>query len=76
MTRPSFLDAYLVASGYMGSPVAGVVRRDRHVWRVFRFGVAAADQPLQAFATREEAGSHLLSLGGEPVDVSRPRSGA
>ncbi|TDW91090.1 hypothetical protein EV647_4658 [Kribbella sp. VKM Ac-2566] len=59
-TRPSFLDAYLVAENSMGAPMIGVVRKHRNVWRALRFGVGADQQPREAFATREEAGAYLL----------------
>lgn len=60
--RPSFLDAYLVAENSMGAPAIGVVRKERNVWRVLRFGVDADQQPRHGFPTREEAGSYLLEL--------------
>ncbi len=60
--RPSFLDAYLVAIDSLGSPPVGVVRKDRHVWRIIRFAVPMSEQPREAFATREEAGRRLLEL--------------
>lgn len=59
--RPTFRDAYLVDSATDGVP-AGVVRRDRNVWRIYRFDVALATQPREVFATREEAGQRLLEL--------------
>ena len=59
--RPTFRDAYLV-DGISDTFPAGVVRRDRNVWRVYRFGVATTQQPREAFATREEAGQRLLEL--------------
>jgi len=59
-TRPSFLDAYLVAENSIGGPVVGVVRKDRNVWGILRFGVPADQQPREAFATREEAGTRLV----------------
>jgi len=59
--RPTFRDAYLVEES-MGGPAVGVVRRDRAVWRVIRFGVSDDRQPREVFATREEAGAHLLEL--------------
>jgi hypothetical protein len=64
--RPSFLDAYLVAENSMGAPAIGVVRKERNVWRVLRFGVAADQQPREAFATREEAGARLLEMEERP----------
>lgn len=60
--RPSFLDAYLVAENSMGAPAIGVVRKDRHVWRILRFGVGADQQPREAFATRQEAGAYLFEI--------------
>lgn len=45
--RPSFLDAYLVAENSMGAPAIGVVRKERNIWRVLRFGVDADQQPRQ-----------------------------
>ena len=60
--RPSFLDAYLVATDSMGSEVVGVVRKSRNVWRIMRFGVSDEKQPRDVFATREEAGQALLAL--------------
>lgn len=60
--RPTFLDAYLVAEDSMGAPAVGVVRRERHVWRIMLFGVPPAQQPPEAFATREQAGTRLLAL--------------
>ncbi len=59
--RPTFRDAYLVDATGDGFP-AGVVRRERNVWRIFRFGIEQANQPREAFATREEAGLRLLEL--------------
>ena len=66
-TRPTFRDAYLVDAADTGMP-AGVVRRERNVWRIFQFGVGAATQPREAFATREEAGRRLLEL----ASITRP----
>jgi len=60
--RPSFLDAYLVAANSMDAPTVGVVRKDRHVWRIMRFGLPVDQQPREAFATREEAGQRLMHL--------------
>jgi hypothetical protein len=60
--RPSFLDAYLVADDSMGAPIVGVVRKERNVWRILRFGLPLDQQPREAFATREEAGVQLLEL--------------
>lgn len=60
--RPSFLDAYLVATASMGAPLAGVVRKQGNVWRILRFGVAHDEQPRKVFATRREAGTRLLEL--------------
>lgn len=60
--RPSFLDAYLVATDSMGSPPLGVVRKDRNVWRIIRFGIPMDAQMREAYATREEAGRRLLEL--------------
>lgn len=60
--RPTFRNAYLVESR---DGVVGVVRRDRSIWKVFRFGVAWTDQPAEAFATREEAGLQLIHLAAE-----------
>ena len=59
--RPSFLDAYLVAENSMGAPV-GVVRKERNVWKILRFGVPTDQQPREAFATRQEAGARLLEI--------------
>ena len=61
-TTPSFLDAYLVAANSYGAAAIGVVRKDRNVWRIMRFGLAPEDQPREAFATRLEAGRRLLEL--------------
>ena len=69
MSRPSFLDAYLVAPDSMGSPAVGAVRKDRTVWRPILFGTPATEQPAIAFATREEAGQRLLQHCGEPWPV-------
>jgi hypothetical protein len=60
--RPSFLDAYLVAANSMGALPVGVVRRERNVWRILRFGVPADQQPPEALATREEAGTRLMEM--------------
>jgi hypothetical protein len=64
ISRPSFLDAYLVAAHSMGASPVGVVRKERNVWRIMRFGVPADQQPREAFATREEAGTRLMELAG------------
>lgn len=60
--RPSFLDAYLVAESSMGAVPVGVVRRERNVWRILRFGMPSDQQPREAFATREEAGVRLMEM--------------
>jgi hypothetical protein len=61
-SRPSFLDAYLVAENSRGALPVGVVRKDRNVWRILQFGIPGDQQPREAFATREEAGARLLEL--------------
>jgi hypothetical protein len=63
-SRPSFLNAYLVAENATGAPPVGVVRKDRNVWRILRFGVPTDEQPRDAFRTRDEAGARLLELTG------------
>jgi hypothetical protein len=60
--RPSFLGAYLVAANSMGAVPLGVVRRERNVWRILRFGVPSEQQPREALATREEAGIRLMEM--------------
>lgn len=62
--RPSFLNAYLVATDSMGSPPVGAVRKDGHVWRILRFDLPMNKQPRDVFATREDAGRRLLELAG------------
>jgi hypothetical protein len=64
--KPTFLDAYLVANR-TGDVLVGVVRRDRHVWRIMRFGLPVDQQPQEVFATRAEAGSRLLELAQTDV---------
>ena len=59
MPRPTFRDAYLVEDS-RGGLYVGVVRRERAVWRILRFGVPDDLQPREAFASREEAGTRLL----------------
>jgi hypothetical protein len=61
-SRPSFLNAYLVAENSIGAAPVGVVRKDRNVWRILRPGVPCDQQPREAFRTREEAGVRLLEL--------------
>jgi hypothetical protein len=61
-TRPSFLDAYLVAENSMGATPVGVVRKDRNVWKIMQFGIPRDQQCREAFATREEAGMRLMEL--------------
>ena len=61
---PSFLNAYLVAENSTGAPPVGVVRKDRNVWRILRFGVPTDEQPSDVFRTRDEAGARLLELAG------------
>ena len=56
--------AGLVATNSMGASPVGVVRKERNVWRIMRFGVPADQQPREAFATREEAGGRLMELAG------------
>jgi len=34
-----FLDAYLVTEDSPDAPPVGVVRKDRNVWRIIRFGI-------------------------------------
>lgn len=63
--RPSFLDAYLVATDSMGAPLAGVVRKQGNVWRILLFGVPHDEQPREVFATRRDAGTRLLELAGK-----------
>jgi hypothetical protein len=59
----SFLDAYLVAESSLGgAPPVGVVRKDRDVWRILRFGVPNDEQPREVFATRHEEGARLMEL--------------
>ena len=60
--RPSFLDAYLVATDSHGSPPVGAVRKDGHVWRILQFDLPYESQPRDVFATREDAGRRLLEL--------------
>ncbi|WP_432548405.1 hypothetical protein [Kineococcus sp. SYSU DK004] len=69
MPRPTFRDAYLVEDS-MGGPYVGVVRRDRAVWRIFRFGVPEQEQSREAFASREEAGVRLLEYAAGLVATS------
>ena len=64
-TTPSFLDAYLVAQNSFGAPALGVVRKDRNVWRIMRFGLPPEQQPREAFATRLEAGQRLMELASQ-----------
>ena len=68
------MDAYLVAAGGTASPYAGVVRRERHVWRIMLFGVPDKQQPKDVFATRDEAGKRLLELATH-ADGPGPASG-
>lgn len=64
--RPSYLDGYLVVDS-MGSDPVGVVRKERYVCRLFRFGVAPGGQPRDVFASREDAAVRLLEIaGGDP----------
>ena len=58
--RPSFLAAYVVAENSMGAPPVGVVRKEGAVWRILLFGIPHDQQPREAFATRRDAGAHLL----------------
>lgn len=60
--RPSLLDAYLIAADSQGSPPVAAVRKDGHVWRILRFELPHESQPRDVFATREDAGRHLLDL--------------
>ena len=46
----------------MGAVHVEVVRRERNVWRILRFGLPANQQPREAFATREEAGVRLMEM--------------
>jgi hypothetical protein len=59
------LDAYLVAENSIGAPPVGVVRKDRNIWRLLRFGVHADQQPSEVFATRREAGARLMELASQ-----------
>ncbi|WP_432507668.1 hypothetical protein [Kineococcus arenarius] len=68
MPRLTFRDAYLVEDSMEG-PYIGVARRDRAVWRIFRFGVPDEQQPREAFASREEAGARLLEYAAPHVVV-------
>jgi hypothetical protein len=61
MTRPIFRDAYLVAAD---EQTVGFVRRERHVWTIYRLG--AGQRETEVFATREEAGQRLIALGVTP----------
>ena len=76
MSRPSFLDAYLVTPDSMGSPAVGAVRKDRTVWRPILFGTPATEQPAIAFATREEAGQWLLQHCGSHGPCAPEAAGA
>jgi hypothetical protein len=63
-----FLDAYLVTEDEHGAPPVGVVRKDRNVWRIMRFGIPDDQQPREVWATRREAGAHLLALSRQTGD--------
>lgn len=65
MASPSFQDAYLVVDASARERPLGVVRRTRHVWRIYLFGVPDSQQPLDEFERREAAGEHLLHLAGQ-----------
>lgn len=63
MTRPvSFLDAYLVAENSIGASPVGVVRKTGKVWKLLLFDTPSDQQPSDVFATRREAGAHLIQL--------------
>ena len=57
-----FLDAYLVTEDESGAPPVGVVRKDRNVRRIMRFGIPDDQQPREVWVTRPEAGARLLAL--------------
>jgi hypothetical protein len=61
MTTPTFRDAYLVEAS---AATVGFVRRERHVWTIYRLG--SAQREPEAFATREEAGQRLIALVDQP----------
>jgi hypothetical protein len=50
-----------VAENSTGAPPVGVVRKDRNVWRILRFGVPTDEQPRDAFRTRDEPALGRLS---------------
>jgi hypothetical protein len=54
-----FRDAYLVE---IDGKRQGVVRRDRSVWRIYLFGLPPAQQPMESYGTRAEAGAKLAAL--------------
>lgn len=60
MTRPTFRDAYLVEANE-GS--VGFVRRERHVWTIYRLGSTRREP--EVFATREGAGERLITLADQ-----------
>ncbi len=62
MASPSFLDAYVVVDSMDRDRPLGVVRRTRHVWRIYLFGVPDNQQPQDEFERREAAGEHVLHL--------------
>jgi hypothetical protein len=64
ISRPSFLDACLVAANSIGAGPVGVVRKERNDWQIMRFGVLVDQQPREVFATREETGTRLMELAG------------
>jgi hypothetical protein len=61
MTSPTFRDAYLVEAN---EATVGFVRRERHVWTIYRVG--AEQRETEVFATREEAGYRLIALHSAP----------
>lgn len=61
MTTPTFRDAYLVEAS---ESTVGFVRRERHVWTIYRLGNAGREP--EVFATREEAGQRLVAMADQP----------
>jgi hypothetical protein len=53
-----------VAANSIGASPVGVVRKERNVQRIMRFGVPAGQQPREAFEAGEEAGIRLMELAG------------